>query len=72
MIADGISIEHSSFHTGRAQHAVSFAIMVKARVLGFEPRIVVPKTTALPLGHTRTSYEERLGGNPQLCIARLV
>ncbi len=34
--------------------------------------IVDPKSTALPLGHARTVYESRLGGNPRLCIARLV
>ena len=38
-----------------------FAIIQMARVPGFEPGIVVPKTTALPLGHTRTTYEKRLG-----------
>ena len=51
---------------------LNIAIIVKTRAPGFEPGIMVPKTIALPLGHARTSYEERLGGTPRLYIARLV
>ncbi len=65
------------------QLAESLPSIKQARVLGFEPRIVDPKSTALPLGHTRMLYEKRLGGNhfnpssglkaiSSLCVARIV
>src|SRR6266516_136820 len=47
------------------------SLQKQARVLGFEPRIVDPKSTALPLGHTRMMHEKRLLGEisiPQACL----